>query len=252
MLSIPAPSGFSLVTADMQPYADFVRHTVPPSNEQFALFLSAVDVGLAAKGAMPEPVRRFDIQTAKSLIQPFVSNADFVELKRTITTQNEEILKKNEARVHDALQEMNKGIAADYHVDSGIAMTQMSPLPAHYETDRAIAYSMVLKYKVNDKNGTPVDFEGVVTATFVHLRGKVLFLYTNAEKAGLEWTRMESRRWVDAIIAANPSIGDVATREARAPKSGVDWGDVATSAIIGGIIGAVAMAIKYLINRVRG
>ena len=252
MLSIPAPDGFSVVTAEMKPYVEFSRHMVPSSNEQFVQFLSAADAALAATGKMPEPERRFYIQTSKALIQPFVANADYVQLMRTIKSQNQEISKEIEAQIPGLLQEVNKNIAADTRVDPGIAMTQMRPLPPHYETERALAYSMILKYSVNDKNGTPVPFEGVVTATFVHLRGKVLFLYVNAEKAGLEWSRVEARKWADAIIAANPSVGEIAAREARAPKSGIDWGSVGTSAIIGGIIGAVIMAIKWLVNRIKG
>jgi hypothetical protein len=167
----------------MQPYAEFAKRFVPPSNEQFALFLQDADVAVAARGEIPQPERWFYVQSAKALIQPFVTTADFAQLKRTIKTQNEGIVKKAKSQVPGLLQNVNKGISADYDVDVNLSLDQMVPLPPHYETERGLAYSSILKYKANDEDGKPSVYEGVVTATFVHVQGKVLFLYANAEKS---------------------------------------------------------------------
>jgi len=97
----------------MKPYAEFARRFVPPTNEQFALFLPSADVAIAAKGQIPTSERKFYVQTAKEIIQPFVSTNDFAELKRMIKTQNEGILKKAEAQIPGFLQKVNKGISSD-------------------------------------------------------------------------------------------------------------------------------------------
>ncbi len=250
-LSIPPPDGYAPITSDM-PYAEFAKRFVPPMNEQFALFLSDADIASAARGEIPKSERRFYVQTAKKIVQPFVSTADFAELKRTIKTQNDEALKKAQAQMPGFLEKANKGIADDYNVDLNLSLDQMLPLPPHYETERGLAYSMILKYKANDQNGKPVVFEGVVTATFVHLQGKVLFLYANAEKSALEWCRAESKKWADTIIAANPSTGDVALRESTAGRSGVDWGKVFGKALAGAVAGGIIGAVLYLFRKKKG
>jgi hypothetical protein len=236
----------------MQPYAELAKRFVPPSNEQFALFLPDADVAVATRGEIPQPQRWFYVQSAKALIQPFVSTADFAQLKRTLKTQNEEILKKAESQMPGLFQKVNKGISADYNVDLNLSLDQMLPLPPHYETERGLAYSTLLKYKVNDEAGKPSVFEGVVTATFVHIQGKVLFLYANAEKSGLDWCRSESRKWADTVISANPSTGDIAVRESRPSRTGFDWSKVFGKAIAGAIIGGIVGALGYVFRKKKG
>lgn len=251
-LAIPAPSGFAPISSDMKPYATVAARFIPPSNEQFALFLPIDDAAAAAKGEIPISSRRCYVQTAKELIQPFVSSGDFAELKRIIKAQNDQILKKAEAEIPGLLKKVSSGLASDYNVDFGLTMSQMLPLPPHYETERGLAYSMIVKYNVADENGKPSVFEGAVTATFVFVRGKVLFLYVNAEKAGLEWSRVESKKWADMVIADNPSIGIIAEREIATRKSGFDWDRVIAKGIIGAIIGGIVGLIGYLFKKKKG
>jgi hypothetical protein len=246
-LSIPAPAGYSPITSEMKPYAEIAKRFVPPSNEQYALFLPQADTAIAAKGGIPESERRFYVQTSIQVIDQFVSSAEFAELKRTIKAQNAEQLKKVEAQMPGMLQKMNKGISDDYNVNLNLSLNQMVPFAPHYETERGMAYSMLVKYGVNDAKGKPSVFEGVVTATFVHVRGKVLFLYANAEKSGLDWSRTECRKWAESVIAANPSTGDVADREKTA--RGFNWGRVGQKALIGGIVGGLFGAFGYIFKR---
>ena len=248
-LSIPAPAGFAPITGDMKPYAEMAKKFVPATNEQFALFVPAAEAALAARGGIPTSDRRFYVQTVKELVQPFVTSADFADVRRAIKEQNGEVMKKAEAQFPDIFKKINQGVADDYKVDLALSLTQMLPLPPHYETDRAMAFSMIVKYQINDANGKPVPYEGVVTATFIHLQGKILFLYVNAEKAGLEWSRAEAKKWADTVVAANPSDEAVAKREASHEGSGFDWSQVGEKALIGGIIGGLIGLARYFFRK---
>lgn len=248
-LVIPAPADFVPVTSDMKVYVDFANRFVPPTNEQFAQFLSSADAALATRGDLPVAKRKFYVQTAKEIIQPLVSTADFEQLKSMIKTQNAELLKKVETEMPGLFEKVNQGISNDFKVDVNLLMTQMLPLPPHDESERTLSYSMILKYNVNGADGKPVPFEGVVTATFVHVKGKVLFLYANAEKSGLEWSRVESKKWAAMVVAANPSAGNVAVEEARPQRSGIDWSEVARKGLIGGIIGGIIGLIGYFTKK---
>ena len=251
-LSIPAPAGFAPVTRDMKPYAEFAQRFVPETNEQFALFLSPADAAEAAKGGMPVPERKFYVQTAKALIQPFVGAADFAKLKDAIKTQNADYMKKVEAQMPGMMKKLSQGISDDYQVDVNLLVTQMLPFPPHYESERALGYSMLVKYSSNDANGKVVPFEGIATATFVYVRGKVLFLYANAEKDGLKWSRTESRKWAEMVIAANPSEGEVAVRETTQRASGFDWSEVGQKALIGAVVGGIIGLLSLLFKKKKG
>jgi hypothetical protein len=233
----------------MQPYAELAKRFVPPSNEQFALFLPEEDVATAARGEIPQPKRWFYVQTTKSLIQPFVSAADFAQIKQAVKTQNDETMKKAESQMPGLLQKVNKGLSEDYKLDLNLSVDQMLPLPAHNETERSLAYSTLLKYKANDEGGKPFVFEGVVTATFVYLQGKILFLYANGEKSDLDWSRSESQKWANTVIAANPSTGEIAVRENKPSASGLDWNKVFAKTITGAAIGGIIGAVGYIFRK---
>lgn len=243
-LAIPAPEGYSPITSDMQPFADYARRFVPPQNEQFAQFLTAADAAQAASGKIPRYERWFAVQAAKATIKPFITASDFGKLKRAITSQNGEMLKKAEKEMPSIAEKINKGFKDDYKADLNLSINQMLPFPPHHESDRAVAFSMLMKINATEPDGKPSVVEMTVTVTLVHLKGKVLFLYANAEKAGLAWCRSESRKWMEAIIAANPSTGEVAARESRPSRSGFDWSRVAIGGLVGGVIGALSFALR--------
>ena len=210
--SIPAPSGFAPLTADMNPSADIALRFVPPNSDQFVLFLPESEIAAASSGGIPTFERRFVVQTAKEFSQSSLSTADFAELKRLVKTKNEEAIRRAEAQLPNLLQKVNKGISNDYKQNLNLSVSQVRAFPPHYETDLALAYSVSSIATGNDKNGAQSVDNGVFTTTFVLLNGKLLYLFVYAEETGLDWTRAESKKWVDMIIAANPSVGPVANR----------------------------------------
>jgi hypothetical protein len=232
----------------MAKYAEFAARFVPATNKQFVVFLPDADAAKAAKGEIPQSERKFYVQTTNELIAPFVSTSDFAGLKSVIKTQNEELVRKAQQQMPSFLKKINKRISDHYAVDVDLSLNSMIPLPPHYENDRALAYTMLLKMSANDKAGRPTIFEGVVTATFVHVRGKVLMLYVNAEKSGLDWSRKEAQNWADAVIAANPSGALAAARE----TTGIDWGQVGEKAMIGGVIGGLVALVTLVFKKMKG
>lgn len=249
-LAIPNPDEFSPVTPQMALLYELQSQFVPPTNQQFAAFIPARDVPGALKDEIPEMPRRFTVQTAKSLIGISVSTADFVNLKNTIKTQNEEVMKKIEAELPDWFEQLNKGMAKKFDVDPAFAISKMVPMPVHKETDRMLAYSALASYEMKDELGNPAPFVAAITLTFVHVKGTVLFLYSYAEESGLEWSKQASQNWADAVIAANPSDFQTSVKEAMpSAVAGIDWGQVGAKALAGGAIGLIIGLIGWAINR---
>lgn len=249
-LQIPNPRGFSAVTRQMGELYELQKQFVAPTNEEFVSFIPDGDVPAAQLGQIPDLPRRFTVQTAKSLVGVSVTTSDFAKLKNIIKSQNDEIMKKVEKDIPGLMKQMNDGIAKKYDVDLAFSVSQMVPLAVHEETDRTLAYSALVKYNMNDAAGNPASFVAVVTATFVHVKSKVLFLYSYAEEAGLEWSRESSRQWASAVVAANPSDLQSSVKESLpSAVTGIDWGKVGAKAIAGAIIGLLIGLIGWAINR---
>jgi hypothetical protein len=250
LLAIPNPDGFSPVTPQMALLYEVQKQFVALTNEEFVAFIPERDVTAALSDDIPDIPRRFTVQAAKSLIGASVSTSDFAKLKNIIKTQNNELMKKVEAQLPGLTKQMNEGITKEYDVDLAFSISQMVPMPVHEETNRTLAYSALVKYDMKDEHGNPAPFVGVVTATFVHVKNKVLFLYSHAEESGLEWSKESSRQWANAVVAANPSDLQAPVKEALpSAVSGIDWGKVGARAVAGSIIGLIIGLIGWAINR---
>lgn len=249
-IAIPDPDGFSPVTPEMALLYELQKQFVWPTNEQFVAFIPEHDVAAALKDDIPDLPRRFTVQTAKGLIGASVSTSDFEKLKNIVKNENAEVMKKLEAELPGVTKQMNEEIATKFDVDLALSVSQMVPLPVHQDTDRTLAYSALVKYEMQDESGNPEHFVAVVTATFVHLKSKVVFLYSYAEESGLEWSKETSRQWANAIVAANPSNLSASVKEALpSAVSGIEWREVGEKGVVGAIVGLIIGLIGWAMNR---
>lgn len=202
-IEIPSPPGFVAVTPEMPTLYDLQKHFVAPGNEEFVGFVAEEGAPAARRGEVPDMMRRFSVQTAKSLKLTMFSEEEFQELSSIVRTENAALIEAVEEEIPAATEQVNRGVKDDYDVDLALEITQMLPLPVHDFSRRTLAYSAYAKYSVNDENGRPAPFVATLTATFVHVEGKVLFLYCYGGEDDLEWTRDISKAWAEAILASN-------------------------------------------------
>ncbi|MHC4266992.1 MAG: hypothetical protein ACYSTS_00875 [Planctomycetota bacterium] len=123
-------------------------------------------------------------------------------------------------------------------------VSQMVPLDPHYESDNVLAYSMYINYEVAaEGNSDKLVVSG--TNTIVNTSGKVLFLYCYASKDDLEWTRIASKTWTEAVMASN-SLPPTQTSSSR----GISWSKVIKKGIVGAIIGGlIALVLGFYKRR---
>jgi hypothetical protein len=249
-LTIPDPKGFTPITQQMTTLYDLEKQFVAPSNTEYVAFIPEETVAAVMKGDLSHLARRFTVQTANNLVGASVSAADFMKLKNTVKTQNNELLKKVEAQMPGMMKKLNEGFQSKYNIDPAFAVSQMLPMPVHEETDKTLAYSALVKYDMKDANGKPAPFVIVVTTTFAYVKGKILLLYCYAEESGVEWSRESARQWGNAIVAANPSDRKITAMGAMpTASSGFDWKQVGSKALIGGLIGLVIGLISWAMKR---
>lgn len=247
---IPNPKGFIAVTSKMSTLYEFQKQFVAPMNVEFQTFISKDDAPIALNNEIPELTRRFSVQTTKTLVNITVTKSDFLKLKNIIKSQNNEILKKAEKALGKMMGDLNTNFSEQYDMDLALSVSQMVPLPVHEETDRTLAYSMYVKYDMKDENGNPSPFVSVVTTTFIHIKGKVLFMYSYADESSLEWSKMMSAEWTKKTVKANPSDLEYSIKESLpAPISRIDWAQVGVKALAGAFIGLIIGLISWLVNR---
>lgn len=235
-LQIPSPEGFSPVTPQMAELYELQKQFVAPTNDEFVTFIPDSEVSTALSGQIPDMSRRFTVQTAKSLTDASISTSDFNRLKTFSKAQNDELRKQVDREIPGLMKKITDGLAEKYDVDLALSASQMVPLPVHEESDRTLAHSSLVKYSMNDAVGNPTSYVVAVTATYVHVKDKVLLLYSYAEEAGLEWSRAASKQWARDVVLANPSDLHGSMKESPPSGLGMNWSWVA-GALVGAIVG---------------
>jgi len=246
-LTIPEPAGY-VRAAPGTAYDRLQENAVVPQNQRLASFVPAEALAAVERGEIPAIQRALSVQTPKAAIDHTVSKSDFKELKKFVTEQNAELTKTVEKRFPDAVKTVNERLKGEYGAKLDFSLSGMVPLGTHDDTERSLAFSMFVTYDLTDAAGKATNLAGVVTATFLHVRGKVLFLYVNGSEKDLEWTRATARSWAAAVIAANPSDARTLAEENRRSR-GFDWSRVGRSALIGAGIGGVIAVILQLSKR---
>jgi hypothetical protein len=234
---VPCPPGFVPVTSQMKQVDALQRQFVAPMNELFAGFIPEADAPAALEGRNISLPRTFTVQSEKRAAAMNVTKKHFEGLKTAIKSQNEKILNDVERQLPGMIEKMNRGVAKEFGINPGISVPQMIPFPPHEDTDRSIAYSMLVRVNANGPDAKPESAASIVTGTFVLVNGKILFLYSNAGEDDLEWSRAISKDWSGAVLAANPAEGKTA---ARNPLTGNSFGArVLRGTLIGALIGLV-------------
>ncbi len=211
-IAIPAPSGYALVTDDMQPFASAATRYVPPEAQQFALFLPDAAISVAATGGMPRSARRLSVQTPKGAIKDTISEAFFTTYKHIIRTQIDGVAKSLSSKKPDALNKLiTQASTSDSVERMEILSSTIIPFPLHHESAKSVAYSSLIQTSYRSKPGSSVVHEYVATVTSIYLCRKMINLVVYAEKSGLEWSRAEAKEWAEMVLAANPESSVMAS-----------------------------------------
>ncbi|MDX1253383.1 MAG: hypothetical protein IDH49_14250 [Gammaproteobacteria bacterium] len=196
VLNIPDPPGFVPLTEKMKLVYDHQQMFVAPTNQQFIAFVSKSDTSRLLKKDIPNLLARlFSVQMDKRLIARYFTKSEFAQLKGSIKAQHAsvELTNKIEELLEKALSDLGQG---DQH-------SQMIMLPIHEETDSTLAYSAFVVGHIDNGDGVVTPHVSVFTVTLVNVKGKALFLYSTAERNGLEWSQTISKQWSSSVVTAN-------------------------------------------------
>jgi ribosomal protein S17E len=247
-LVIPTPRGFVPVTKEMAALDQMLETFVAPQNTRFISYIPESQWPAVQRGELPDMPRTLSLQTNKKTVTRTTTTSDFEELKKIVRRQNEDMVKQVEKQIPGFLEQATRKLEGQFNRKLDMDINGMVPLPPHEESERSMAYSILLNLTVKGPDGQATNHPGVVTATFLHARGKLFFLYVNGAENDLEWSRDISRNWATAILAANPSDAATAKKES-ARSGGFDWSRVLRSALIGGLIGGAYALLRMFMRK---
>lgn len=204
-IRVVSPDGFVAVTEDAnKELFDFFRNFVAPTNIEYAHFISGEDFDRLRVGDEAAFERRFAVQVVRKAQDLELTTGKFEAMKASERRQLEKIAEL-EGKVNKIVSDQLGNVESKYDIDMGFKGINMSALPVHLETDRALAYSFRVTSRMNDEAGNPSVDIGVGTTTLVELNGRAIVLYAWGGEADLDWSRTASRQWMEAMLAANPS-----------------------------------------------
>ena len=255
-INIPEPKGYTVLTKDMDAAYRFSKSMVDLQNELLAYYIVDTEVALAKTGEMPSMDRYFLLKVNNALKNSKVSLSDFNSVKKMIRTQNEEIFKSLEEDIQNLMKNTSDGINKEFDVDIAMKVSKMVPLDVHYETESAMSYSMYINLGVS-AGGTSEELVIAASATFIHVSGKILFLYSYGAKEDLEWTRTAAKTWAEDSMKANvsKSISKPNTVYKQNSKlvtnSGYDWERLMNKSIIGVVGGLLILLFLFFKKKKR-
>jgi len=209
-IQIPNPPEFVAVTPEMSALVEFQKNFVAPMNVEYQVFISKDAASVALKNQIPDLDKRFAVQTQKALVKSFFTKKEFSRFKEGVKQQNEKIMENAKAKIDQMMDKISNDVSKQYDMDLALTVSQVVPQPVFMETDQLLAYTAYVKYEMTDEKGNPETFVTTVTAVFVYIKGKVLFLYTYAGENDLEWSQVNSTTWANAVVQANPpDVGSI-------------------------------------------
>lgn len=200
---IPSPDGYIAITQQMTEVTKIFGQFVPPSNELLTAFIPKSAAQIANEGNVPHMDRDFIVEVARANINNSVSNDDFKKMKEIIQNNSLELTRRVEEKFPSIFTREDINLAQKYNLYLTNATVKMVPLPIHHQTANSFAFSLFIKYSTKDLPNKKTPTVGAATATFVHIKDKVIFLYCYSPVSDLLWSRKASELWVRAIIAAN-------------------------------------------------
>ncbi len=252
-IEIPIPTGYAELTQDMSPYYEAMYAYVVPTNERYLALLPEQATEAHRRGKDAEYYRYMLVEAEIRTIRFDITQAEFDELRNSMGEQLKETYESIRQSLPGLFDDASNSISDVFDADLELSIGEVIPFEPHLNTQHAFAFSQLISM------GVAVDGEdlgaevGMVTATIVKVRDKMIFVYVYGSEDDLEWTREFSADWVDQILAANESaLGSAEAPDQNRQAEAHDDGTFSlgpTSMIL--LVILVLMALFFVVRGLR-
>ncbi len=229
-LQIPAPEGFERADRVLPLYDEVCEAMLPPSNRRLAAFARPEFVAKLRAGEIDDADRHFALQSTKQFEEKEISERAFRGAREALKQELEGLRAKLDEETQKLIASGKTTLAKQQGVELDLAVSDTAMLGFFEETDTALGFTLAMNVQ------TPQGRDRQVCAAVVApLQGRLVnfYAYSNyASEADRQWVESAARAWKDAAMATNPRVpGSV--------LDGFDFGSVASSALVGGVVGLV-------------
>lgn len=203
-LNIPPPQGYTLVTKNMGELSRASKQFVPSTNVELATFVPNHSAAVALSDhRIPYARRYFRIQISRSNIHTTASDRYFSQLKDLLKHNIRDVMYKVATKFPNIFTQSEINIAKKYGLYLAHAKLNVIPLPHNRATKHSFSYSILIKINQHHASTAQQPLTITATATLVHVKGKVLFMYCYSMDNNLQWSQRASREWAAAVISEN-------------------------------------------------
>ena len=247
-LNVNIPAGYVELTPAMSPYYETMRAYIAPTNTRYFTLIPTDDADALLRGEVVNLERYINVESQESLDNVSVSAEMYDSFRDVLRTQMDAIVEEVNKMLPGIVDRGNARVSEAFDLDVAVTPGNMVPLPIHVDSANAMVYSMYMKLSTSVDG--EVTYGGVVSATAstLHVRDKVLFIYVYGSETDLEWSREFSSRWTEQIFALNPISMAEQSAVAQSGSSGI-WDGVLKKAAIGALIGGLLGGFGFLIGR---
>lgn len=196
-IQIPLPQGFERYDGIDAKTDKIMQSMLPPSNRSLLVLAPPDKVARLKAGEVSNLDRFMNIQTLRQAEGQEVTLKDFQQILPSLEKQ----FSPQGGGLGDVEKETNKRIE-EAKLGVELKLGQPVLLGTSNKTDRSLDMAMLLKTTVGTEKPTTM----VAAASFMLVRGKVLFVYVYAnfdEPDDVKWARDTVAQWRKAIRAAN-------------------------------------------------
>jgi hypothetical protein len=201
-LALPDPPGLIVVPDSAKEFHQAVARFVYADNAQLAVFVTETDLPSALAGGQAPLVRYALVQTNKRAIDRLVSQEEFNQVKALIADQNSKVYAGLDQKIRGLFDEINQ---RKRPIDADVTVDALVPLPPHASDASSLAFSMFARTTIGAGKDAKTDATAV-TATFVRVRSKILYLYVYGNRNDLDWTRATAAEWTKKVLDANRQL----------------------------------------------
>lgn len=248
-ITVPVPEGYERVTEEMPALQKHLAQLGDSMNVVIAVYISKNDAILARSGIVPSLHRYYYLQQSNLLKDKVIGSKEFALIMKDIQEKYLELSDVMKDTSRREMDNINKNINGLYKSNVSIQLSNHVFLKPHDYYHNYISFSSKIKVNVH---GAPINIHEIsMTQSLANAAGVVLSLIVCAPSYDLEWTRTESRDWVNDLLLNNKPIPissatDLALMNTK--LSSFDWAVVATAfgflALCAAIIGFVVALVR--------
>jgi hypothetical protein len=246
-IEIPAPAGFQPIANAAPWYLHALEAYQPPTNRLAEIYVLPADA-TALVNREPKPLERYFLVAAlRKLDGVPTSPADFDGAKAQIEDGINHALANSGKALQEIADKGNAEIARRTSTDPKLALSGLQYLGVYRREPWGLFFTMK-EHVASADSAQGDDIIGAASVALINYQ--VVYLYAYAHDTGdadRRWAEQAVSTWADALRAANPDDPALASK-AVPLEQGFDWssvfGKAVIGAVIGGLIGLIAMAIS--------